>query len=204
MNTIDDTNLLPYARSVLRLMQGVVYIDDTKYWDEIRANQDPIQRFVSQIGLELVFNPEDGFAYIFQPEAKETDEKSLPRLMRTRQLKYEQSLLCILLREALEELDSASNTSTKLYITKGGIKERIEVFFRDHPNKSRLYKELDVSIDYTIKQLGILKLVQEDELFPDNTRYEISRIIKAMITAEKLEDAKLKLFKHVNPDEDEQ
>jgi hypothetical protein len=203
MNT-DDTNLLPYARSLLRLMQGVVYIDDTKYWDEIRSNQDTIQGFVSQIGLELVFNQADGFAYIFQPEAKETDEKTLPRLMRTRQLKYEQSLLCILLREALEELDSASNISTKLYITKGGIKERIEVFFQDHPNKSRLYKELDASIEYTIKQLGILKLIQEDELFPDNTRYEISRIIKAMITAEKLEDAKLKLFKHINPEGDEQ
>lgn len=203
MSTPEDHLLLPYAKSLLRLMQGVVYIDETKYWDEIRINKDPIQQFVSQIGLELVFNPEDGFAYIFQPEPKEADEKALPRLMRTRQLKYEQSLLCILLREALEELDSASNIGTRLDITKGEIKERIEIFFKDHPNKARLYKELDAGIEYAIKQLGILRLIQEDALFPDNTRYEISRIIKAMITAEKLEDAKIKLFKHVNPGTDE-
>nr|WP_295864494.1 DUF4194 domain-containing protein [uncultured Chitinophaga sp.] len=203
MHTSEESPLLPFAKSLLRLLQGVVYIDETKYWDEIRANQQPIRRFVAQIGLELVFVPEDGYAYIYQPEPKDPNEKSLPRLMRTRQLKYEQSLLCILLREAMEELDSASNISTRLYITKGEIKERIEIFFKDHPNKSRLYKELDTGIEYTIRQLGILRLIQEDELFPDNTRYEISRIIKAMITAEQLEDAKLKLFKHLNPDTDE-
>lgn len=196
---MEDSNLLPYAKSLLRLLQGVVYLDETKYWDEIRQNQQPIRQFVSQIGLELVFNSEDGFAYVFQPDAKEGDEKALPRLMRTRQLKYEQSLVCIILREAMEELDSASNTGTRLDITKGQIKERIEVFFKDHPNKSRLYKELDASIDYAIRQLGILRLVQEDEFFPDNTRYEIRRIIKAMITAEKLEEVKGKLFKHINP-----
>lgn len=203
MNIPEESNLLPYARSLLRLLQGVVYLDDIRYWDEIRQYQQPIRNYISPIGLELVFNAEDGFAYIYQPEPKEADEKALPKLMRTRQLKYEQSLLCILLREALEELDAATNTSTRLYITKGGIKERIEVFFKDHPNKQRLYKELDSSIEYAIKQLGVLRLIQEDELFPDNTRYEISRIIKAMITAEKLEDAKLKLFKHLNPDTDE-
>jgi hypothetical protein len=197
---MEESNLLPYAKSLLRLLQGVVYLDETKYWDEIRQNQQPIRQFVSQIGLELVFSPEDGFAYVFQPDAKEGDEKALPRLMRTRQLKYEQSLVCIILREAMEELDSASNTGTRLDITKGQIQERIEVFFRDHPNKSRLYKELDASIDYAIRQLGILRLVQEDEFFPDNTRYEIRRIIKAMITAEKLEEVKEKLFKHINPE----
>jgi hypothetical protein len=203
MNTSEESDLLPYARSLLRLLQGVVYLDEVKYWDEIRQYQQPIRNYISPIGLELVFNAEDGFAYIYQPEPKEADEKALPKLMRTRQLKYEQSLLCILLREALEELDAATNTGTRLYITKGGIKERIEVFFKDHPNKQRLYKELGSSIEYAIKQLGILRLVQEDELFPDNTRYEISRIIKAMITAEKLEDVKLKLFKHLNPDNNE-
>jgi hypothetical protein len=203
MNTSEESDLLPYARSLLRLLQGVVYLDEVKYWDEIRQYQQPIRNYISPIGLELVFNAEDGFAYIYQPEPKEADEKALPKLMRTRQLKYEQSLLCILLREALEELDAATNTGTRLYITQSGIKERIEVFFKDHPNKQRLYKELGSSIEYAIKQLGILRLVQEDELFPDNTRYEISRIIKAMITAEKLEDAKLKLFKHLNPDNNE-
>jgi hypothetical protein len=203
MNMSEENNLLPYARSMLRLLQGVVYLDETKYWDEIRHYQQPIRKYVSQIGLELVFNVEDGFAYVYQPEPKEADEKALPKLMRTRQLKYEQSLLCILLREAFEELDAATNTGTHLYITKSDIKERIEVFFKDHSNKQRLYKELDASIEYAIKQLSILHLVQEDELFPDNTRYEIRRIIKAMITAEKLEDAKLKLFKHLNPDTNE-
>lgn len=199
---MEDNSLLPYARSILRLLQGVVYMDETKYWEEIRQHRDPIRQFVSQIGLELVFSPEDGYAYIFQPDPKDADEKALPRLMRTRQLKYEQSLLCILLREALEELDSTSNMSTRLYITKGEIKERIEIFFKDHPNKSRLYKELDAGIDYVIRNLGILRLIQEDELFSDNTRYEISRIIKAMITAEQLEDAKMKLFKHLHLDGD--
>lgn len=200
MSETESNILLPYAGSILRLLKGVVYNYETKYWEEIRQYENPIQTYVSRIGLELVFNSEDGLAYIYQPEPKEADEKALPKLMKTRQLKYEQSLLCILLREALIELDAATNTSNHLYITKAGIKERIEIFFKDHPNKQRLYKELDASIEYAIKQLGILRLKQEDELFPDNTRYEISRIIKAMITAEKLEEAKLKLFKHLNSD----
>lgn len=189
------TNRAVYAHIIIKLLQGPVYADE-QCWRELLAWQSGIKEYFERIGIELLVNEPDGFARVLQPEADEDEATPLPRLMRKQALSYEASLLCVLIRQMLEEFDTRSD-STKLFVTQRQIKEQIELFFQVQTNKSKLWKELSKPIE-TLVKVGILKLSREDPANKDNNQYEVKRIIKAFVNNDKLEDLKNKLTAHAN------
>ncbi len=193
---IENIVRVPYAAVIIKLLQGPIYVDDKNIWRELLGWQSPIQDYFTKIGMELIINEQDGFARIMQPEADENDDNPLPRLMRKQAISYEATLLCVILREGLEEFDVKSE-GTKYYLTQKEIKERIELFYKEQTNKSKLWKELSKPIT-NLMNVGILKLNREDTANKDNNQYEIKRIIKAFISNEKLEEIKNKLTVYVN------
>lgn len=187
----------PFAAVVIKLLQGPVYADDKNIWRELSAWQSAIQEYFGKIGMELIISEHDGFARVLQPEADENDDNPLPRLMKKQSLNYEATLLAVILREGLEENDVKSD-GRKFYLTQKEIKERIELFYKEHNNKSKLWKDLSKPIT-SLLNIGILKLNREDVANKDNNQYEIKRIIKAFISNDKLEEIKNKLSNYVNP-----
>lgn len=186
-----------FAAAVIKLLQGPVYADDKNIWRELLGWQSAIQEYFGKIGMELLVNEQDGFARVLQPEAGENDENPLPRLMRKQSLNYEATLLAVMLREGIEEFDVKSE-GTKFYLTQKEIKERVELFYKDQPNKSKQWKDLSRPIAALVG-MGILKLNREDAVNKDNNQYEVKRIIKAFISNDKLEEIKDKLNSYVNP-----
>ena len=191
-----NSNKAIYAHVIIKLFQGPVYADEKATWRDIQAWSSGIQDYFSRIGIELIINEADGFARIVQPDADEHDENPLPRLLRKQAMNYETTLLCVILREILEEFDIKSE-GTKLFLTQKEIKERIELFYKEQSNKSKLWRELSKPINSLIN-IGILKLTREDQANRDNNQYEVKRIIKALVNNEKLEEIKNKLETHVN------
>lgn len=187
----------PFAAVIIKLLQGPVYADDKNIWRELMGWQSAIQEYFGKIGIDLVINEQDGFARVLQPEADEHDDNPLPRLMKKQTLNYEATLLAVILREGLEEFDIKSD-GTKFYLTQKEIKERIELFYKEQTNKSKLWKDLSKPIT-ALLNIGILKLNREDAANKDNNKYEVKRIIKAFISNEKLEEIKNKLNNYVNP-----
>ena len=187
----------PFAAVIIKLLQGPVYADDKNIWRELQAWSSAIQEYFGKIGMTLEIAEQDGFARIMQPEAGENDETPLPRLMRKQSLTYEATLLAVILREGLEEFDIKSD-GTKFYLTQKEIKERIELFYKEQSNKSKLWKDLSRPIT-SLLNIGVLKLNREDAANKDNNQYEIKRIIKAFISNDKLEEIKNKLSNYVNP-----
>lgn len=185
----------PFAAVIIKLLQGPVYADD-KSWKELSAWQSAVQEYFAKIGMELIINEQDGFARIVQPEAEEHDDNPLPRLMKKQTLNYEATLLAVILREGMEEFDVKSE-GTKYYLTQRDIKERIELFYKEQPNKSKLWKDLSKPIT-SLTNMGILKLNREDPANKDNNQYEVKRIIKAFISNEKLEEIRNKLTNYVD------
>lgn len=192
-----ESEVSPYAAAMIKLLQGVIYIDDENWWKIVISNQLPIANYFSQIGLELVLNEQEGFAFLRQPpKDKENPDMALPRLMRIRSMTYEQTLLCVMLREWIEEFDVGSNEGRKLYVTQQDIRERIENYFQDSTNRSRLQKQLDKTIEQAVNSLGLLRATGKEELSPDATQYEVMRIVKAMIDNNKLEEIRNRLKDH--------
>jgi len=186
-----------YAHVAIKLLQGPVYSDEKPLWRELLTHRSQVQEYFSKIGIQLQISESDGFARIIQPEPEEHEENPLPRLLRKQTMTYETTLLCVILREMLEEFDVISE-GTKLFLTQKEIKERIDLFYRDQSNRSKLWKELSRPIS-SLQNIGILKLTREDPNNKDNNQYEIKRIIKALVSNEKLEEIKTKLESYVNP-----
>lgn len=192
-----NTDRAIYAHVIIKLLQGPVYTDDKAAWRDLQTWSTAIKDYFNRIGIELIISETEGFARIVQPETEEHDENPLPRLMRKQSMNYETTLLCVILREMLEEFDILSE-GTKLFLTQKEIKERIELFYKEQANKSKLWKDLSRPIN-SLTSIGILKLTREDSANKDNNQYEVKRIIKALVGNDKLEEIKNKLQVHVNP-----
>ena len=193
-----EKNTSPFAHVFLKLMQGPLYEEDKTYWKDLLSWQTELSKYLQQVGLQLVISEADGFARIVQPETDETmTAKPLPRLMRKTRLTYEATLLCIVLREALDEFDIKGN-GTKLFLTQREIKERLAIFFKERHNKSKLLKDLNKPIN-SLLNIGVLRATREDAANKELNQYEVKRIIKALVNNEKLEEIKSKLKLHVNP-----
>ncbi|RFS22560.1 DUF4194 domain-containing protein [Chitinophaga silvatica] len=193
-----EKNTSAFAHVFLKLMQGPLYEEDKTYWKDLLSWQTELSKYLQQVGLQLVISESDGFARIVQPEADENQtEKPLPRLMRKTRLTYEATLLCIVLREALDEFDIKGN-GTRLFLTQKEIKERLAIFFKERHNKSKLLKDLNKPIN-SLLNVGVLKVTREDAANKELHQYEVKRIIKALVNNEKLEEIKSKLKLHVNP-----
>ena len=186
-----DNILTPYGRTEVRLLKGPVDHTDEKPWEDILNYQTEIQKFVSQIGLELIVKRDEGFAYLKQVESE--DGKTVGLIPR-QQLGFEVSVILIILRQMLEEFDSNMDElyATERFVTADELKERIELFLPERFNRVKLLNEIDMYIN-RIVGFGYLKEIKRDNV----STYQIHRIIKEKVTLDKLQEFKNKLQEYV-------
>jgi hypothetical protein len=184
----------PYAHVIVKLLNGVIYDEIEKLWNDLLLYQMDITQFFEKIAIELIVDKKDGYAYLKQIEIDE--EGNTIGLVRRIPLKYETSLICVFLREMLDEFEINNVDQKNLYITHKQLKDNIELFFKEKANKVKLLTKFDNYID-TIVELGFLKRIGSNDVSKDDTRYEVRRIIKAKITNDVLEEFKKKLEQNV-------
>lgn len=187
----------PYASVLVRLLQSpALYDDDRQHWQQLEEHEAAIRAHFAEVGVALDLNRADGYARLTQPEPAEDDPYLPLRLLRKLPLSYEQSLLCVVLREWLEEHESSAHAaSPRLYATRAQLRERVELFFRQPHNHKALLGKLDALIE-RLTEHGLLKIIRKDDLNPDQTRYEVKPLLKAKISLEKLVEFKDKLRRH--------
>lgn len=174
-----------WAPAAVRLLQGPVY-DDEPAWKLLADNAVPIRRWLAAIGVELILDESEGFAYLSQPESEE--EGGRARLVRRMPLTFEVSLLLVILREEFEHFDTANTDSRRLYLSGQEIRERIGLYFKEKTDQTRLMRELDRYIRQ-VEALGFIREARED-------MYEVRRIVKAKVNTGFLEDFKRAMEEH--------
>lgn len=175
--------LEPYAGVIVKLLGGEIYETD-KSWADLLEYRIPINDYFGRIGLEVIIDQRDGFAFLRQLELD--DQGRTVGLIKRTALSYEVTLLLVLLREMLESYELKDTTSPACFVSHQQIRDELELYFRDTPNKVKLLKQLDRYIKQIV-ELGFLKLTF-DSLLPSERQYEIKRILKAKITSDVLED----------------
>ncbi len=180
--------IAPYAGAVIRLLQGTIFEEDRKVWNDLLTYQRPIREYFDRIGVTLHLDEKDGYAFLTQAEV-DHEEDNIPRLIRRIPLSYEVTLLLVVLRESLEEFDLKNIDASKCFISDIDIKEKIEVMFAEKTNKVRLIAKFDSYINQ-VANLGFLKEVNSGEGAGEMRRFEVRRVIRAKINNEKLEEIK--------------
>lgn len=182
--------IAPYAAVVIKLLQGPLYHDDTITWNLLLQYNEQVRIFFAQMGLELQFHEEDGFAYVRQPviEDEEGNSLDLPRLTRRIPLNYHVTLLCVLLREQLLQFEATNLESAACILTKEQIYEMLLPSLPERTNELVMRRKADSLIDQVVS-LGFLK--KRAHLGADY--FEVRRILKAKLDAEKLHQLKERL-----------
>ncbi|WP_309895731.1 DUF4194 domain-containing protein [Archangium sp.] len=165
------------SQVLVSLMKGVVYQEsDPGLWQALLHLQGHVRDHVTTLGLQLMLDEAEGYAYLRQRPAAE-GEPELPRLVPRRQLSYGVSLLLALLRKKLAEADSTGGGS-RLVLRRDDILDMVRLFLPDGTNEARLVDRLDADIARVV-ELGFLRRLRDsDEAF------EVRRILKAFVDAQ--------------------
>ena len=168
--------------AVIPLMKGVVYRDGNETaWQQVQKWQGEVRDYVDVLGLQVVIDEAEGYAYLRQRPADDDEAGQLPRLVPRRSLSFHVSLLLALLRKKLAEFD-AQGGDTRLMLTRAQMVEMLRVFLPETSNEARLVDQIDAHISKAA-DLGFLRPVKNAEQL-----FEVRRILKAYIDGQWLAD----------------
>ena len=176
---------------VIFLLKGVLYRDgDERMWGALLKLQARVRDYVSVLGLELVLDEGEGYAFLKSRSGAPADEATptLPRLVARRPLSFPVSLLLALLRKKLAEFDAGSGDS-RLVLARDDIVELVRVFLPDSSNEAKLVDQIDSHIN-KIVDLGFLRRLKAAS---GPASYEVRRILKAFVDAQWLADLDARL-----------
>jgi hypothetical protein len=170
-----------FSLVLVSLMKGVVHAEtEPKNWQALLDLQARVRDHVAPLGLELIVDEAEGYAYLRQRTAAE-GEPELPRLVARRPLGFQVSLLLVLLRKKLAESD-AQGDGTRIILSRDQIADLVRVFLPESANEARLMDRLDAHIN-KIVEMGFLR-----KLRGKNGELEIQRILKAFVDAQWLSE----------------
>lgn len=170
----------------VRLLQGVVYSDDAKAWDILLRSKSSLESYFSRLGLLLVVDESDGYAFLRQWNEDEWPEgwEPLPKLMRRSSLGYGPTLLAVLLRDELRRFEDEDVHNERCVLEVSALFEQWKVFFSTQDDEVR---QRNVMLT-ALHKLGDLGFVRKFSDSPE--AWEIRRILKARLPVTELEHLK--------------
>ncbi len=176
--------------AVTQLMKGAVYREThDRAWSHLLQLQPQVRDHVAVLGLQVVIDEAEGYAFLRQRPADQDEERQLPTLIPRRALSFHVSLLLALLRKKLAEFDAQGGES-RLMLTRAQIAEMLRVFMPATSNEARLLDRIDEHISKA-EQLGFLRQTKNGEQV-----YEVRRILKAFVDGQWLADLDAKLAEY--------
>lgn len=176
----------PLPALLVALMKGVVDArDDAVAWQDLLLLHARIRDHVALLGLELVVDEAEGYAFLRQRPPVE-GEREIPRLVPRRPLGYSVSLLLVLLRKRLGELD-ATGGDTRLILSRAELADLVRLFHADRTDEARTADRIDADVAKVV-ELGFLRRLKGSE-----DRFEVRRILEAFVDAQWLDAFAAKL-----------
>ena len=180
--------------AIILLLKGLFYKQDNeKAWLEmVEKSYGSIKDYFEVIGLELLIDEEEGYAYLKNREAEEGEE-ALPKMIRSRELSYKVSLLIVLLRQKIADFEMQSD-DFKAVITLQEMQDQLLLYLPLKSNEVKTSKEIAATVK-KVEELGFLRKLKHQEGV-----YEIKRAIKAFVDAQWLSefDSRLEAYKQEN------
>jgi Domain of unknown function (DUF4194) len=182
--------------AAVHLLQGVVYHDEGRVWELVLNHQTPLDNYFNRIGLRLVTDEAEGFAFLRQLEDGELDNvrgyDQLPKLFRKTRLSYDATLACVLLRTELRRFEEEEVDNARCVVATDELFEQWKAFFPQTQDDVKLRKLLSGAL----ATLEDLKFIREFTKEPQ--AWEIRRILKARLPVAELE----KLWKDLKAESD--
>jgi hypothetical protein len=176
--------------AVVQLMKGIVYREThDAAWLHLQRLAPRVRDYVALLGLTVVIDESEGYAFLRSTAVEASGDDSdvvgsvptIPRLVVRRSLSFPVSLLLALLRKKLAEFD-ASESDTRLMLTREQLIEMMRLFLPPGRHETRLVDAVDANINKVV-DLGFLRRV------PGSAQvFEVRRVLKAFVDGQWLAD----------------
>lgn len=172
----------PLGQVAVRLLRGVIFRDrNPGLWEELIGLRARVMDYVAVLGLELIIDESEGYAYLQSGDDEGEGNRTAPRLLPRRPLSFNVSLLLALLRKKLAEQD-ATGGETRLVIGRDEIAELVRVFLPESSNEARMTDRLDADLN-RIVELGFLRRMKAQD-GARSREFEVQRFLKAFVDAQ--------------------
>lgn len=190
MTLFEAPEFRDWSVAAVRLLQGVVYSDDTKVWDILLRSRSALENYFSRLALMLVIDEAEGYAFLRQWNDDEypAGYDDVPRLVRRSALGFSPTLLCVLLRDELRRFEEEDLNNERCVIERVHLFDQWRVFFSSGQDEVRQDKDFNSALK-RIEELGFIRKFTED---PE--AWEIRRILKARLPVSELEMLKQRLL----------
>ncbi len=199
----DDSGLLPdqlpvavaWSSAAIKLLQGIVYHDEAgDAWDRILESVTPLTEYFVRIGLRLIVDEENGMAYLRQidPQSFPSDYPPMSTLFRKTRLGFDQSLLCVLLREELRQFEEEIQHDERCVVNQSDLLSLWTEISGHTEDAVRLNRQLNAHL----KSLQEMKFVRQFSASPPS--WEVRRILKARLPLFQLEQMRAELIEELS------
>lgn len=172
-----------WSIAAVRLIQGVVQIEDGRAWHILLANVPQIEQYVSRLGLQLVLDEAEGLAYLkqFDEEAMPVGYEAIPKLFRSTRLSFGQTLLCVLLRNELRRFEDEDVQGDRCIVDESDLLDHWKGYFAAHGDEVKQQRDLQTALR-RLEEMGFVR-----RFGAEPPSWEVRRILKARVTADELE-----------------
>jgi hypothetical protein len=167
---------------VTHLMKGVVYRDTHETaWQHLVRLVPRVSDYVATLGLVVVVDESEGYAFLRSKPQGPDDDDSIPRLIPRHALSFHTSLLLALLRKKLAESDAADD-GYRLILSRDQILDTMLMFMRTSSNEAKITDQIDRTITKVV-DLGFLRRMPKQD-----NQFEVRRVLKAFVDGQWLSE----------------
>jgi len=190
MPAADLPEFREWGITAVRLLQGVVYADESRPWEILLSSQTHLASYFARLGLLLVVDEPEGLAYLRQLTDDELPDgyDRLPKLFRRTRLGYDETLLCVLLREHLRRFEEEDLHNERCVVEAAALFDRWKTLSAAQHDEVRARRELSSALG-KLEELGFVRRLSDE---PE--AWEIRRILKARLPVSELEALKARML----------
>ncbi len=181
--------------AAVRLLQGVADADDERVWNVVLSNLSTLEVYFARIGLRLVVDESEGWAYLRQLSEDERPAAydALPKLFHSARLGYGQTILCVILRDEFRRFEDEDTQNERCVVTEPELLDQWKAFFPPSDDDVKQCRELQAGLR-KLEEMGFVKRFGDDP-----PSWELRRVLKARITVEELEHLHAQLSAAIEP-----
>lgn len=178
-----------FSECLIYLLKGIVNIQThEKIWHGILEQKGQIEEYFSKIGLMLVLQEQEGYAYLKQES--QDPEMELPKLSTKRQLNFLMSFILLLLRKKWIEFKKESQ-ETKCVISHQELIEKISSLIQSKYDEVKQKNEITASIK-KVEGLGFLRTLNNSHM-----EYEISPLVSSFVDSQCIQGIEEKMKEYL-------
>ena len=174
---------------IAKLLTSAVYFDDAGYWQVLLDDKPTLAAYFVDMGVRLEVDTEMGMGFLRPMNPAEEEEfglngyAPLPRIIPPKTLGYLPSVMCALLREALQRHEENSVDAKHLYLDEGQLVELLRPYLAESSDDKALKREVKRVIT-RVEEISVLyRLPNRSEVI-----YRVEPIIRARIPLAQLQE----------------